>query len=174
MSVLLIGAFFARPADAQVRVHVNFNLGPQPVWVPADYGYTQYYYMPDIDAYYWVPRHEFIYLEGGRWVFAASLPGRYRDYDLDRCYKVAIDADRPWMRDEYYRRRYYRNDDRRVVYYGGFRPEDRGDEGHWNNGDHEDHGLHRGWGRGRGNQDWNEGDHGDRGHGHGWGHHGDD
>lgn len=177
LSVLILGAFAARPTDAQVRVHVNLNLGAQPEWVPADYGYTQYYYMPDLDAYYWVPRHEYIYLNAGRWVFAASLPDRYRDYDLDRCYKVAIDGDRPWMRDDYYRNRYrgYGDEDRRVAYYGEYGRMDRGDEDHWGRDDHEDRGWHRGWDRGRGNDGWDHGDRGEgHGRGHGWGHRGDD
>jgi hypothetical protein len=65
-------------AQAQVRVGVNINVGSQPVWGPVGYDYAEYYYLPDIDAYYYVPRHQFIYLSGRQWVFSAALPPRYR------------------------------------------------------------------------------------------------
>src|SRR5581483_6122724 len=69
---ILIAAIFCFRAHAQVSV--RFNIGLQPVWGPVGYDYVDYYYIPDIDVYYNVPRHEYVYYEGGRWTYAASLP----------------------------------------------------------------------------------------------------
>src|SRR5689334_18182121 len=108
---LITALFFAallstKQSSAQVRVGVNINIGSQPVWGPTGYDYVQYYYLPDIDAYYYVPRHQFVYMNGSRWIFSSSLPPRYRDYDLYSGYKVVINEQRPYLRDNYYREQY--------------------------------------------------------------------
>ena len=116
-------AFFAcataisKNADAQVRFNVNVNIGSQPVWGPVGYDYVDYYYLPDIETYYYVPRHQFIYLSNGRWVFSYSLPPRYRDYDLYSGYKVVINEPRPYMRFDRHRSMYsrYRGDHTQVI-----------------------------------------------------------
>src|SRR5262249_32285791 len=90
-SVLLVASLaFVQRSDAQVRVGVQINIGDQPAWRPAGYDYVEYYYLPDIETYYYVPRHQFVYLSNGRWVFSASLPVWYRDYDLYSGYKVVV------------------------------------------------------------------------------------
>ena len=101
---LLASFLFVTPSHAQVSVSVNVNV--QPNWGPYGYENVNYYYMPDIEAYYYVPKHQFIYLNGGNWVFAASLPPRYSSYDLYRGYKVVIDEPRPYLHHEVYRTRY--------------------------------------------------------------------
>lgn len=102
---LLAGGFVFTTATAQVRV--NVNIGLQPVWGPVGYDHVEYYYMPDIDAYYCVPRHQYVYMERGRWIFAASLPARFHDYDIYNGYKVVINDDpRPYRNDGMYRNRY--------------------------------------------------------------------
>jgi hypothetical protein len=113
VSILLAGSFLIK-AQAQVSVNVQFNVGSQPNWGPTGYDNVNYYYMPDIDVYYYVPEHHFIYFFGGRWVVTASLPQRCHDYDLYRGYKVVINEPRPYRNHGYYRSRYahYRN------YYG--------------------------------------------------------
>lgn len=109
-------------ADAQVRVGVNINIGDQPAWRPAGYDYVEYYYLPDIECYYYVPRHQFVYLSNGRWVFSASLPLRYRNYDLYGGYKVVVN--RPHA--------YYYFEQDRVRYAKMKKP-------------HYDNGYHKGW-----------------------------
>ncbi|HQS04855.1 MAG TPA: hypothetical protein PLT16_04385, partial [Daejeonella sp.] len=81
-------AFSGAPVKAQVRV--NINLGAQPEWGPTGYNHVDYYYLPDIETYYYVPKRQFIYLENGRWLFMSALPSRYRGYDLNNGYKVVI------------------------------------------------------------------------------------
>ncbi|MBC7949638.1 MAG: hypothetical protein H7Y42_17255 [Chitinophagaceae bacterium] len=106
-ALLLLGV---AGADAQVRVGVNVNIGSQPDWGPVGYERADYYYLPDIESYYYVPTGQFIYLSNGRWTFAAHLPSRYSRYDLYSGYKVVIN--RP------YAYRYY-NDDR--IRYSNYR-----------------------------------------------------
>ena len=72
--------FISIASTAQVSVNVNF--GPPPVWAPAERVETQYYYLPDIDSYYDVPSARFIYVKNGKWFRSASLPYRYKNYNL--------------------------------------------------------------------------------------------
>jgi hypothetical protein len=92
--------------EAAAQVHINVNIGVRPAWCPVGYEQAAYYYMPDIDAYYDVPQRQFIYLQGGDWVFAGALPGRYRNYDLYHCNKIMVNEPRPYLRNDFYRRRY--------------------------------------------------------------------
>lgn len=102
------GMVLAKKTDAQVHVNVDVNVGAQPQWGPVGYDHVDYYYMPDIDVYYYVPRQRFIYLDGNRWIFAASLPARYRSYDVYRGYKVVINEPEPYRHGDVYRERYGR------------------------------------------------------------------
>src|SRR6266702_5833996 len=106
--VLFFGIFCAKNTDAQVHVSVNVNIGSQPQWGPVGYDHVDYYYMPDIDVYYYVPRQQFIYMNAGRWIFASSLPERCRSYDMYRGYKVVINEPTPYRHCEVYRERYGR------------------------------------------------------------------
>ena len=135
-------------AQAQVRVGVNINVGSQPVWGPVGYDYAEYYYLPDIDAYYYVPRHQFIYLSGGQWVFSAALPARYHGYDLYSGYKVVLNEPRPYLHHAVYRERYapYRGRHDQVIIRDSHDSKyDHHDNGHhygWRNHDKNDHGHH--------------------------------
>jgi hypothetical protein len=106
--IVLIAAIlsiaYSYKADAQVSV--NVNIGRQPVWGPVGYDYVNYYYLPDLDVYYDVPRGMFVYYQSGRWNFGASLPGRYGRYDLYNSYKVVVNDRNPWLRHSYYRSHY--------------------------------------------------------------------
>jgi hypothetical protein len=69
--ILFAFAVAAKNSQAQVKVGVNINIGSQPVWGPVGYDYVDYYYLPDIDAYYYVPERQFIYLSNGRWAISS-------------------------------------------------------------------------------------------------------
>lgn len=127
---LLIGSLLisTEKSEAQVRVGINVNIGDQPRWRVPGHDYVEYYYLPDIESYYYVPRHQFVYLSNGRWVFSASLPSRYRNYDLYSGYKVVVN--RP---DAY---RYYEQDRVRYTRRNDFRD---------NRYNRHDNGRHRGW-----------------------------
>ena len=174
---IITSFLMAGVSTTKAQLSVSINIGSQPQWGPVGYDRADYYYLPDIECYYSVPNRQFIYLSNGRWVFAASLPGRYANYDLYSGYKVVVNRPRPYLnfdhdRAEYSRYRGWRGkqpiirDSRDERYHGnphGMPPGqakkyDRGDEGR---GD-----------QGRGNSDHgrgNDGDHGN-GNGHGRGH----
>ena len=92
--ILLIAAFiaisFVHGAEAQVSFQLN--LGSQPLWGPTGYDYVQYYYIPDIDAYYDVANQDYVYYDNGSWITSYSLPYRYANFDLYRAHKVVIRA----------------------------------------------------------------------------------
>lgn len=95
LSALLGGVLLInKPAAAQLRVSVN--IGMQPAWGPSGYDYAEYYYLPDVEAYYCVPTRQFVYQDRGSWIYASSLPSRCGNYDLYGGYKVVINERNPW------------------------------------------------------------------------------
>ena len=112
ISAILLSAGFY---EANAQVSVNINIGRQPVWGPVGYDYVDYYYLPEMDVYYDVPRGLFVYYDFGRWNFAAALPARYGHYDLYHSYKVVVNQRDPWLRNSYYRTHY-------ATYRGRYQP----------------------------------------------------
>ena len=151
-AILVSGLAFNNSAEAQVRV--NVNIGSQPDWGPSGYDYVNYYYMPDIDAYYSVPDREYIYYNNNRWIHARNLPSRYGNYDPYNSYKVVINDRNPWERNNVYRSRYaqYRGRHDQVIIKNA-KVKYKGDNG-----------KHKGWdndrGNGRGNGRGHDDDHG--------------
>ena len=74
----------------QAQVSVNVNIGSPPAWGPAGYSAVEYYYLPDVQAYYDVRATQFIYFGNGRWIRSRNLPNQYRNYDLYSGYKVVL------------------------------------------------------------------------------------
>jgi hypothetical protein len=105
IAALVLGSFLFENANAQVRFGVNININSQPVWGPVGYDHVDCYYMPDIDAYYYVPTRQYIYLQQGHWVFASTLPRRFH-YDVNTGYKVVVNDPRPYRHPETYRTKY--------------------------------------------------------------------
>ncbi|MBB6238726.1 hypothetical protein HDC90_003372 [Pedobacter sp. AK013] len=108
-AVLMVSLFSINNAKAQVSL--NINIGSQPVWGPTGYNHVDYYYFPDINAYYYVPSAQYIYPNGRHWVWANSLPAQYRNFDVYRTYKVVINEPKPYLRNNIYAARYgkYKN-----------------------------------------------------------------
>lgn len=108
-AVLMVSLFSINNAKAQVSL--NINIDSQPVWGPTGYNHVDYYYFPDIDAYYYVPSAQYIYSNGGRWVWGSNLPAQYRNFDLYHAYKVVINEPKPYLRNNIYVSRYskYKN-----------------------------------------------------------------
>ena len=102
--VLIVVLFLSSAISAQV--HINLNLGAQPIWGPTGYDYVENYYFPDIDAYYCVPQHLFFFYDRGRWISRASLPARFHDFDLYSSYKVVVNDRNPWRNPGMYRDKY--------------------------------------------------------------------
>ncbi|MDD2675176.1 MAG: hypothetical protein PHF81_09880 [Flavobacterium sp.] len=98
----------------QAQVSVNVNIGSPPAWGPEGYSAAEYYYLPDVQAYYDVRQSQFIYLGGGQWVRSRNLPTQYRSYDLYNGYKVVLNdyhGSRPYT--------YFKN--HKVKYYKGYK-----------------------------------------------------
>jgi len=169
-AAIFLSCIAYKSADAQISL--NINIGSQPAWGPVGYDRADYYYMPDIDTYYDVPAHQYVYLENNNWVRRANLPSRYSNYNIYNGYKVVVNEPNPWTRNDVYRTKYasYRGrkgqtiirDSRDIKYrnyYGSnnsHRPvrvvekrkvvKYKGNNGHSNNGHQDDHG--KGHGRG--------------------------
>lgn len=141
LSILLLGVCFSIRTQAQVSLSVN--LGVQPDWGPSGYNHVDYYYIPDMDAYYDVNSRIYIYQDGGRWVRRSYVPARYRNVDLYRVHKVVINERDPWRRHTTYRTQYR-------SYSGKY--DQQPIRAHHDNGNH------------NGNRGYNNGNHGNRGY----------
>ena len=102
-----------QPAKAQVSLQIN--IGSQPNWGPRGYDHVDYYYLPEVESYYYVPTRQFIYLERNQWVHRRSLPAQYRNYNLYQGRKVVINQPRPYLQHRNYEANNY---SRQNVRYG--------------------------------------------------------
>jgi hypothetical protein len=136
--VTSVGGLVCTVAEAQITV----NIGAQPNWGPVGYDRVDYYYLPDIDAYYDVPKRKFIYLDGSNWVFRSSLPARYRNYDLYHGYKVVVNEPRPYLRNDVHRNmfaQYQGNRNQPFIRDNRNGKKFRGNEDHGNKGGGKEH-----------------------------------
>ena len=154
IAAMLISCLSFNFAQAQIHFRVGVNIGSQPEWGPVGYDHADYYYMPDVDAYYDVSAHQYVYLNNNVWIHAGNLPDRYRNYDVYHGYKVVVNRPEPWRHNNDYRTKYagYRGrhdqavirDSRDDKYRNHWRDNggghDRGDRGHGGGRDHGDHG----------------------------------
>ncbi|WDF53970.1 hypothetical protein [Mucilaginibacter sp. KACC 22063] len=149
------GLLTFKAADAQIGLHVSFNFGnvvatrPVPVQYqyPADDNCNDYYYLPEVEAYYSIPQHCYYYMDGNRWISNTYLPGNYRNMDWRSFRHYEVREVRPYMHHDMYRERFggfarrsdwnYANNDRRGGYgdyRGGFDQPNRGDDDRYNRG----------------------------------------
>lgn len=176
----LLGVILFASGTIEAQVSLSVNIGTAPSWGPSGYSDVDYYYLPDVEAYYDIRATQFIYLYDGRWIRSRYLPRQYRNYDLNNGYKVVLNdyhGSRPYTNFRSNRTRYYRGyqgaPQRTIGEYRNNRREreyhDNGNRGygngnHGNNGrDNDDHGNN-----GRGNEDHEKKGHDNgRGNGHG-------
>ena len=107
---LCISGLLCETSFAQVQIRVN--IVSQPIWGPVGYDYVDYYYLPDIETYYYVPSHKYIYVENGNWVTRSYLPPRYRGYDMYKTRIVVVNEPKPYLHHNDYRVRYASSNDR--------------------------------------------------------------
>jgi len=112
ISAIAFGSLIYKAADAQIGVSVGVGFAPRGVEVTdqqLQYGEQDddYYYLPDVDAYYNVFEQCYYYFDGENWVSAAYLPGGYRDYDWQNAPHYEVRAVRPYLRDDFYRDRFH-------------------------------------------------------------------
>jgi hypothetical protein len=108
LSAIAVSGLMAQSANAQIGIHINLHLGGAPVYVaPAPvYNDDDYYYLPDVEAYYSVSQNCYYYNDGYNWVSAAYLPGAYRNYDWRYARRIEVKEARPYMHNDVYRARY--------------------------------------------------------------------
>jgi len=92
--VLIANGFLCETTFAQFTF--GSNIASQPIWGPVGYKHVEYYYLPDFDAYYYVPKHKFIYAKDGHWKTRDKLPKRFKGYDLYNTRKVVINQQKPY------------------------------------------------------------------------------
>lgn len=114
IKLIAIGLFFLVTSATQAQVSVNVNIGSPPSWGPAGYANVDYYYIPDVQAYYDIQASQFIYFGNGRWIRSRNLPGQYRNYDLYNGYKVVLN-------DYHGRTPYTYYKQHKVKYYKGYK-----------------------------------------------------
>lgn len=170
LKLLVFGIMLFIAGSTQAQISINLNIGSPPKWGPVGYTDVQYYYLPDVEAYYDIPSSMFIYFDRGAWVHRAYLPGRYRNYDLYRGYKVVMNDYRgnaPYTYFKEYKVKYakgYRGKDQRNIgdrernenYNGRFSHEDdhgdrEDDHGHGKGNNGKGHGRGHGEGHGEDN-----------------------
>ena len=126
LKLIALGIILFASSTIQAQVSVNVNIGRAPAWAPVGYADADYYYLPDVEAYYDVRATQFIYYGNGRWMRSRYLPGQYRNYDLYGGYKVVLNdyrGSRPYNN--------FRN--HKVKYYKGYRGNDYRHNGYNNN-----------------------------------------
>lgn len=101
-----IALSFLTIQNASAQISLNINIGSQPAWGPVGYDHVDYYYMPDIDAYYDVPARQYVVYENNVWVHRRSLPTRYRSYNPYKSYKVVVNERNPWEHHTVVRNKY--------------------------------------------------------------------
>lgn len=109
--IIAAGGLFTQAANAQVGVSVGVRLGPVVINVHKPVApvvvYDDFYYLPEVEAYYSVPEHCYYYMDGNRrWISAAYLPGRYHDYDWRYVRRYEVHTPRPFDNHVYYRNRF--------------------------------------------------------------------
>ena len=99
---ILLNVLVTHTAKAQIRacVFCASNISEQPSWGPSGYDFVYYYYLPEIEVYYYVPDHKFIYQKQGAWIFSSTLPLRYAVFDFYKAYKVVINDPEPYLQHE--------------------------------------------------------------------------
>ena len=130
--------------QAKAQISLNVNIGN---WTPpAEYAGTDYYYLPDVESYYYAPKRQFVYQDNGQWVFRNSLPSRYSSYRLDNGYKVAVNRPQAY--------RYFETDKVKYVKFKGSKGISRGNSFNAHNkikvkGNGNGHGNGKGKGHGK-------------------------
>jgi hypothetical protein len=158
LSAIAVGSLLSTTANAQIGVSIGVNFGSRgpivhiPVATPPiahDAYYNDYYYLPDVGAYYSVGERAYYYNNGGRWMSAAYLPG-YRNYDWRNARRYEVHASRPYLNHNYYSSRYGAGRDNYTNNRNDYRDNDRFDNRGNNRFDRNDN-------RSRGQQGFNKG-----------------
>jgi hypothetical protein len=108
-AVLLTGVVFVSincAGPGTMNGSFGTNISEQPMWGPIGYEYAGYYYFPDIDTYYSVSDHQYIYRDGSNWRHTDLLPVSYNGFDPYHSYKVVLNDKTPYQNNDNHRTRY--------------------------------------------------------------------
>lgn len=159
LKLIAVGIVLLVSSAIQAQVSVNVNIGTPPSWGPVGYSNVDYYYLPDIEAYYDIRATQFIYFGGGRWIRSRYLPTQYRNYNLYNGYKVVLN--------DYHGSRPYSNfKNHKVKYYKGYKGKPQKSIGSNRNNNHKVYKNNGNKSNGNGNGKGNNGK-GNNGHGNG-------
>ena len=131
LKLIAVGIILFASSSIHAQVSVSLNIGSPPSWGPVGYAEAEYYYLPDVEAYYDIRATQFIYFGGGRWIRSRHLPGQYRNYDLYGGYKVVLNdyhGSRPYRNFNNDRNRYHRGYQGREQRTIGYRNNNRGND----------------------------------------------
>ena len=107
--------------QSNAQISVSLNIGSRPTWCDHHEEEFDYYYLPEIEAYYDVRSSVYIYLGPRGWIRSVYLPEYCHNYDVNQGYRVAIDyrGNCPYTYFNNHRERYYRENYRnyREEYY---------------------------------------------------------
>ena len=95
LASIILSAFL--PLKLSAQINVNLNVGSQPLWGPVGYDRAEYYYLPDIESYYYVPKRQFVYFNNNNLVFTSNPPSKYSGYNLYNGYKVVLNNPKPYL-----------------------------------------------------------------------------
>ena len=126
LKLIAVGIILLASSTVEAQVSVNVNIGRPPNWGPVGYANPEFYYLPEIEAYYDVQATQFIYFGSGRWIRSRYLPNAYRGYDLNRGHVVVLSdyhGNRPYT--------YFHN--HKVKYNKGFRGRDQRNFAYYDN-----------------------------------------
>jgi hypothetical protein len=154
LKLIALAIFFFASTANHAQVSVSVNIGTPPLWGPVGYSQVQYYYLPDVQAYYDVRTTQFIYFGNGAWIRSSHLPRQYRNYDLYGGYKVVLNdyhGKTPYNNFKKHKTRYYKGYNK--GYQENYRTANQShDNGNHNNGNHGNNGNgNNGNGHGNGN-----------------------
>lgn len=156
IKIIIAGIILLVSAGMQAQVSINVNIGSPPSWGPVGYAETDYYYLPDVEAYYDVRATQFIYFGNGKWIRSRYLPRQYRNYDLYSGYKVVLNdyhGPRPYSYFKNHKGKYYKGykgKPQRSIGSRNNNHRDRDDNDHHKNDDHRgNNGNGNGHGKGK-------------------------
>ncbi|WP_366182606.1 hypothetical protein [Flavobacterium ovatum] len=93
LKLLAIGILFAATSSIQAQVSVSLNIGTRPVWAPSQgYAAVDFYYVPEVHAYYDTRASVYVYQNGNNWVRSRNVPYQYRNVNMNNCHTVALNG----------------------------------------------------------------------------------
>lgn len=145
IKLFAIALLFFASSSIKAQVSVSVNIGSAPSWGPVGYTHVNYYYLPDIEAYYDIRASQFIFFSNGTWIRSRYLPRQYRNYNLYNGYKVVLNDYRgstPYYNFKNHKSKYYRGYKREPQRTIGREHGNNGNHGNGNNGNHRNNGNH--------------------------------